>query len=109
MEVEFEWRPLRKRAPRDLEVVRLKANEPECKQYFGMWDKTQHRWFIFDIYNGHWATMEQYLLGVSDKDTIRCPLDGWEYAYIPNDKTKFIPFYALAFSRKREVIEYRDY
>lgn len=100
-EIGYEWKPAHKRKPRAFEILKFrKAGGHDDKEYFACWNG--ERFFVFDIYSGRWKTLEQKVFAYPEEN-VRMELLGWEYAYIPKDQTRYIPFWAIAFSRLKEV------
>ena len=96
----YDWKPADKRKPRANEILKFRRVEPECREYFALWNGD--RYYIFDIYTCRWKTLEQFLF-VYPEENVRAEVLGFRYAYIPKDQVKYIPYWALANSRKGEI------
>ena len=91
-EIGYEWKKAEKRKPKAFEILKFRRVDADDGE----------RFFVFDIYSGRWKTLEQKVFAYPEEN-VRAELLGWEYAYIPKDQTRYVPYWAIAFSRLREV------
>lgn len=75
------------RYPKPNEVFKVR-NKATGREDFGLWNGK--RYYIYNLASGHW---EEFAENKS----------GYEYAYISLEQTKFIPYWALANSRRYEI------
>ena len=105
--MEFTWHKLTKKPPRKNEVVLLRQAIPDAKTYLALFENASGRWYIFNLYTGHWTTFENYFAGIDAPDsedrTVRCTIIGWEYAYVSAEDTKKVTYWALANARKGDI------
>ena len=84
----YDWKPANKRKPRCYEVLKFRSIEDPTER-LSMWDG--QRFYIFNVYLTKWEPF-------ADED-----LPKWEYAYIPGEQSKYMPFHAIAVAKRSEV------
>ena len=90
-EIGYDWRPADKRKPKAFEVLKFKRTDTmDDKEFYAIWNGDQY--YIFDLQSGHWKELKGMALS-------ECA-----YAYIPKDSTQYLPYYAIANSRRIELL-----
>ena len=109
----YDWKPANKRKPRCNEVLKFRRIEEGLKatpmEYLAMW--TGKKFYIFDQNRNKWLTLEEIVHPKNVREAVsRVPnaeliveLLGWEYAYIPKDQSRYIPFHAIAVAKRHDV------
>lgn len=82
----YDWRSFG-RFPKANEVFKVR-NKATDQEDFGLWNGK--RYYIFNMASGHW---EEFAENKS----------GYEYAYVPPEQARFVPYWALANSRRHEI------
>lgn len=82
----YDWKSFG-RFPKVNEVFKVR-NKEDGREDFGLWDGKHY--YIFNMASGHWEEFAE------DKS-------GYEYAYVPPEQARFVPYWALANSRRYEI------
>lgn len=86
----YDWRPADKRKPKAFEVLKFKRIETnDDKEFYALWNGDDY--YIFDLQSGHWKVLEEETAS-------------YIYAYIPKESTRYLPYYAIAYSRRQELL-----
>lgn len=89
MDIGYEWKRADRRKPNYGEVVKFRKIGDTSAEGFGMW--AHDNYYVYDILDDTW----KLLIGFK-KD--------YEYAYIPKNLTAYIPFYAIANSKRHDIL-----
>lgn len=82
----YDWKAF-ERFPKANEVLKIR-NKATGIEGFGLWNGK--RYYIFNMASGHWEEFSENK-------------SGYEYAYVPLEQARFVPYWALANSRRYEV------
>lgn len=82
----YDWKSFG-RFPKVNEVFKVR-NKEDGREDFGLWNGKHY--YIFSMASGHW---EEFAENKS----------GYEYAYVPPEQARFVPYWALANSRRHEI------
>lgn len=82
----YDWKSLG-RYPKVNVIFKIR-NKEDGREDFGLWNGKHY--YIFNMASGHWEEL------AADKS-------GYEYAYIPPQQTIYVPYWALANSRRYEI------
>lgn len=109
----YDWKN-DKRKPPAFEIIKLRFTRTAADEetggplmaFFGeelgMWNGSEY--YIFSIYSGRWEKLEAYLPRMLADHHLRRSGIGIQYATIPPATEKYIPYHAIAYSRRGEVI-----
>lgn len=82
----YDWKSFG-RFPKVNVVFKIR-NKEDGKEGFGLWNGKLY--YIFDMASGHWEEFSENK-------------SGYEYAYVPPEQARFVPYWALANSRRYEI------
>lgn len=103
----YDWRN-DKRKPPAFEIIKLRFTRTAgvvmvfFGEELGMWNGSEY--YIFSIYSGRWEKLETYLPRMLADHNLKRSGIGIQYATIPPATEKYIPYHAIAYSRRGEVI-----
>lgn len=113
----YDWKN-DKRKPPAFEIIKLRFTRTAADEVtggpvmvfsderLGMWNGSEY--YIFDVQAGRWIPVRKYLtlkLAYAKERHIKREDIGIQYATIPATSGKYIPYYAIAFSRRKEVTD----
>ena len=105
-QIGYDWKPANKRKPRCNEVLRFRRAKNIKTSWFmmdnllAMWDGNNYH--IFNVQTLRWEDYDYYFAYTENHET-PAPLADFEYAYVPPKQTQYVPFYALAYNRRKTV------
>lgn len=82
----YDWKSLG-RYPKVNVIFKIR-NKEDGREDFGLWNGKHY--YIFSLASGHWEELAENK-------------SGYEYAYIPPQQTIYVPYLALASSRRYEI------
>lgn len=105
-QIGYDWKPANKRKPRCNEVLRFrraknaKTSALATNCLLALWNGSKY--YIFNAQADRWEEYDYYFAYTENKET-PAPLEDFEYAYVPPLQTQYVPFYAIAYNRRKNV------
>lgn len=83
----YDWKKFG-RFPKTNEVYKMRKKS-DGSESFGLWSGKHY--YIYSFASGHWERFTELK-------------SEYEYAYVPPEQARYVPYWALANSRKSEVL-----